>query len=88
MDKIKLTMDKSKLRKVLRRRAQSVNPLRHQLIDPLRLKVAKALCAAGHHEWPEDNGIHDYNNAAEVRYWLKLADAAIQAIGTQTDGTE
>lgn len=45
------------------------------------LRVAKALCAAGFHEWPLTDGTgSDYNNRQEQRYWLRLAVAAIQEI--------
>lgn len=45
------------------------------------VRVAKALCAAGFHEWPLTDGTgSDYNNRQEQRYWLRLAVAAIQEI--------
>lgn len=42
-----------------------------------REKVARAICEAGNHKWPETDG---YNDKAEKRAFLIMADAAIRSL--------
>lgn len=42
------------------------------------LRVARAICEADSHAWPDDS----YNGRAQVRAFLKLARAAIAAMDT------
>jgi len=50
--------------------------------DPLTVRVAKALCAAGFHDWAvARDGVSVYNALSERRYWMQLAEAAIREIG-------
>jgi len=42
-----------------------------------REKVARAICEAGNHKWPETDG---YNDKAEKRAFLIMADAAIRCL--------
>jgi hypothetical protein len=39
-------------------------------------RVARKICAAGFHEWPDDG----YNGGQQQRYWRQLARAAIEAM--------
>jgi len=49
--------------------------------DERVIRVAKAICEAGFHEWPLTGGsVSDYNIREEQRYWLRLAVAAIREI--------
>lgn len=50
--------------------------------ESMVVRVAKAACEAGYHQWPLTDG---YNDRVEKRAWLKIARAAIEAMKTPTD---